>query len=132
MDTTIVLGHESKIKINNVAFAVRRGRVRVVADEHETGDTESGDFKRQKGGRRQLEAELEFYEDTNIKLHSAPLNLIDGQRIDLKVYDRGLLKEPYSSPNFVLSHVEIGIDVNNPNNGSFAGKSDGAFTVPTD
>lgn len=131
-DTTIFMGHEAKIKINGTAFAVRRSRVRIVADEHETGDTESAAFKRQKGGRSQIEAELEFYEDSSFNYHTAPLNLNEGGNINLHIYPRGLLLPPYHCPNFVLGHVEITVDINNPTQGTISGKSDGPYYRPGD
>jgi hypothetical protein len=133
MDSTIVMGHAAKVKVNENAFAVRRGRVRITMDEHETGDTESGQYKRQKSGRVQLEAELECYEDTAVKLHAAPLNITDVQgEIDLKVYPKGVGFEPYHCPKFVLTSFEYSNDVNNPASFSLSGKSDGVFLMPTD
>lgn len=130
MDTTIVLGHEAKVRINSQPFAVRRCRIRILADEHETGDTESGAFKRQKSGRGQAEVDLEFYDDTTVSYNTAPLLAAAGSDINLAIYPRGLASDPYSFPSFVLSRFEYGIDIERPNEGTLAGKSDNTYILP--
>lgn len=130
MDETIVLGHEAKIKINDTAFAVRRGRVRLVADRHETGDTESAEFKRHKGGRKVMEVDLEFYEDNSVQYHAGVLTIQEGDSINLKVFTKGLDFDPYECPTFGVFEFEMGLDVDNPNNGRLVGASDGPYFKP--
>lgn len=130
MDSTIVLGHEAKVRINDQVFAVRRCRMRFMSDDHETGDTESGEFKRQKAGRRQAEVELEFYDDTTNSYHTAPLLIQEDAEINLKVFPRGLASNPYDFPTLVLQRFEYGIDIERPNEGSLSGKTDNTFFLP--
>ena len=130
MHSNIVITHEAKVKINGIAFGVRRPRVRIEAADHETGNTETGQFERRKTGRLAMAAEMEFYEDGSLEYHAAPLNIIVGQQINLQFYNRGLSYAPYACSTFVLHHFEVSGDINSPLSGSFAGRSDGTVTVP--
>lgn len=126
-----ILGPSARVVINDQNFAVVTGRYRRVADVPDTTDTESSGYKRNKGGLRQLEAEFEAHQATDvINPHIAPLLIVEGDLIDLQIYPDKDETFNISCGTFRVESIEGNFRVagSEPQSLRISGKSDGLFT----
>jgi hypothetical protein len=141
----VLLGKDSRIRINGNPLGIRTGRFVVRAADHEVGDTEDGAFESHQPGRIVGEGNCEWYE-INATSTTAMLIICDGiaqaatiaagiapylTLIHLQVYRKGLALTAIDFPTFSILEWEDDIDINQPVSGKFSGKSSGTFTEPT-
>jgi hypothetical protein len=126
----VSLGHEAKIRINGEPYAVVGGQLRVVAQEHDTSDTEGGDFENARAGLRRLECDLEAQASTDVSPFVVPLNLNEGAVVFLQVYPHGLGAAPYESRDFLVLEFTHAFPVRQPQSFRLRGRSKHEYFKP--
>jgi hypothetical protein len=132
--STVVLGWEADIEINGIAFGVRGGTVTDRADSHECGDTVSGIVKVQKGGRRQFEMDVDFFEKDDLNVHDPHgLNLIPGQYVSVVLHPKGTGSpdDPYINDDFLCEVGTTSFEIDGKVQGKLSGKSSGDYNMPS-
>jgi hypothetical protein len=111
-------------------YAVVGGQLRCMAQEHDTSDTEGGDFENARGGLKRMECELEAQASTDVNPFVAPLTLNEGTVILLHVYPHGLAFDPYVSEEFLVLEFTHTWPVRQPQSFRLRGRSKHEYTKP--
>lgn len=127
-DGTVIIGYEAKVRLNDAVFGVKSGSIRYQADLHESGDTEKGEYKRHKAGRKMAEFSCEFSEPYGtFGYHSNP-GINEGDELKVVVYRDGILTN--ATPDLiygVVEHYNFQINLDGVCNGSISVRSDGVY-----
>ena len=98
----VVLGHEAKCRINAVPYAVVGGQVQCFSQEHDTSDTEGGDFENARGGLKRMNVDIEAQASVDTNPFAPPLALDEGNVVAFQLYPYGLSGPAFSCTLLVL------------------------------
>lgn len=131
----VVLTSESVIQADGIAFAYRSGTVRVTADDIDTHDNVSGNWKLRQAGHSEMEVNLTLQAASDVNPHINPPNFYPRRaagNVIIKVYPWGLTGTFYQAEIVPLSSEWSGQDVHQPSTFSLSGKSTGTVYLPSD
>jgi len=123
---TVVLDYESVIRINGTPFGVTGGKLSLVHDEHEVGDSETGRNKAFKRGRFEADCSCNFYGKSDVDYHAAPLKIgtATDETFQLWIYAKGLGDDPYKLDPFTAFNYVMNFGKESGElKGSFDGKT---------
>lgn len=127
----VVLGHEAKIRINDQVFAVVGGQITLTSQVHDTSDTEGEGFEDARGGLKKMAVDLEAQWADDVNPFAEPLNLEEGDVIDLKIYPNGLAAgNPYWAPKFLCGQGTHSLGLRQPQGFRVTGQSKRRYYKP--
>lgn len=131
----VALGPDARFDLDGVPFAVISGTYRDTGDRAEVSDSESGRFKENRVGMRELEVTLEAQYDTEVGFYDgAPFRLRPDDRHQFILYPfgRGRPDLIWTCPRLriVSADGNAVVQGSRPQTLRFTGVSDGLYTRP--